>query len=81
MPQIDMLREHLAQAESHIAIGEEHLRKQRRIIAELEEHGHNTKMARELLKEFEDVQTMHVADKERVLKEIERELRRDATSA
>lgn len=61
------------------AQGEEHIRKQHRIIAELEDHGHDARTARDLLKSLEDVQTMHVADKERLEEEMKRY--RDATSA
>jgi len=77
VPHEHILREPLAQAEEHIAQGEAHLSKQRRIIADLEEHGHDTKRARDFLKELEQVQELHLADKERVARELEREIKRE----
>ena len=64
------LYEHLAIAEEHVAAGERNLARQRRIVAELERDGHNTAQALALLMYFEEVQAMHIAERDRLLREL-----------
>jgi hypothetical protein len=65
-----VLLEHLAMAERHVAEGERHIKRQHEIIAELGGDGHDTQMARELLKQFEETQTSHIAHRDRLAKEL-----------
>jgi hypothetical protein len=66
-----MIREHLAQAEQHVALGERHVRHQREIVGKLQQDGHDAQEALKLLAQFEDLQAMHVADRDRLRKELE----------
>lgn len=63
-------QEHLAQAERHVGLGEAHMAKQRAIIAELERDGHDTRAARDLLHQLEQMQELHVANRDRLRKEL-----------
>jgi hypothetical protein len=65
-----MLEEHLALAERHVTQGEQHVAKQRAIVAELERDGHDASSARELLDVFEQTQATHMADRDRLRKEL-----------
>jgi hypothetical protein len=65
-----MLKRHLAEAEEHIAVGEKNLARQRELIAKLERDKHDTAQARALLDQFEELQSMHLADRERILREL-----------
>jgi len=63
-----MIACHLAQAKSHVRLGEAHIASQRLIVAGLgavlSEHA---RQARELLDRFISMQEQHVADRERLL--------------
>ncbi|HEY1891029.1 MAG TPA: hypothetical protein VGG63_11520 [Steroidobacteraceae bacterium] len=65
-----LLKDHLAQAERHIATGERTLDQQRELIRDLERDGHDARSARALLESFEQLQTLHFADRERILDEL-----------
>lgn len=65
-----MLRDHLALAERHVAQGRKHLASQMQVIIDLENSGHDTAVARRLLVSFEDAQRMHIADRDRLKKEL-----------
>jgi hypothetical protein len=65
-----MLKEHLAQVEEHIIKGEQHLARQRELVAQLEQHGRDSDQARHLLLQFEQLQDLHIADRDRLLKEL-----------
>jgi cell division protein FtsX len=71
------LEEHLAQAERHVALGARHLVRQRVIVADLERDGHvaAAATARDLLRQFEDVQALHVSDRDRLRRELGRPYR------
>jgi GTP cyclohydrolase II len=64
------LYEHLAIAEEHVAAAERSLVRQRGIVAELERDGRNTAQALALLAYFEEVQAMHIAERDRLLREL-----------
>ncbi len=66
-----MLRKHLTQAEKHVASGEQHVRRQRELVAELERDGHDTAVAKQLLAEFERLWEMHIADRDRIQRELD----------
>jgi len=65
-----LILEHLAKAEEHVAKGEEHVRRQRELVAELARDGHDTGTARAVLGTFEELLAAHVADRERITKEL-----------
>jgi hypothetical protein len=67
-----MLKRHLAQANVHVETGRKHIVRQRKVIAKLERGGHDTKQARALLDQ-EELQAMHIADRERILRELAEE--------
>ena len=65
-----MLEEHLTMAERHVAQGERHVARQREIVAKLERHGHDTRSAKELLVQFQELQALHIADRDRLRHEL-----------
>lgn len=65
-----MWEQHLAQAEAHVARGERTIARQRQIIAELERDGHDTTAARELLVQFLGILELHVADRDRLRRDL-----------
>jgi hypothetical protein len=56
----------LQMAERHVREGEEHVAKQRRIVADLREGGHPTRVAETLLDEFEATLADHRAHLARI---------------
>ena len=66
-----MFEQHLAQAEGHISLGERHIARQRELVSELERGPYDTTEARLLLANFEEVQKMHVVDRDRLRRELE----------
>jgi hypothetical protein len=66
----ELLRENLRLAESHVELGEHHISRQRELIAGLEKSGHDVSLARALLQTFEQSQSMHIADRERLRAEL-----------
>jgi hypothetical protein len=61
-----MLAERLVQAECDIVLGESHLAHQRGLVAERWRQGLNVSEAIERLKQFEELQAMHVAERDRL---------------
>jgi len=59
-----MLEDHLAATEQQLAEVERHVAYQRELVAQLEYDGHDTAQATEILKQFEEVLAMHVADRD-----------------
>lgn len=66
----NVILEHLEQARRHVAEGERHLARQRELIADLEGSAHDVAAARQLLSQFEEMQTLHIADRDRLEKEL-----------
>ena len=66
-----MWQQHLAQAERHVTLGETHIAKQRAIVAELERDGHDARIARDLLDQLEQMQELHVADRDRLREDLD----------
>jgi hypothetical protein len=64
------LSDTLRQAQSHVAEGETHIRRQKAIIAELETDGHDSTLAREILATLEKTQALHVEGRDRLAKEL-----------
>ena len=67
------LEDHLAQAECHVIDGEQHVTRQRELVARLEQDGDTAvaSEARELLAQFVEMQAMHVADRDRLRRELD----------
>ena len=61
-----MIIDHLEQAERHVRQGAVHLQNQRALIERLETGGHDTKESRRLLQQFEEMQALHVGDRDRL---------------
>ena len=74
MPGMDrrLMTEYLAQAERHVADGEHQIACQREIIDELERDGQDTRMARDALAHFEEMQALHLADRDRLRTELQK---------
>ena len=64
------LQAHLAMAERHVAQGERHVARQREIVAELERDGHSVADSKDLLRLFMELQTLHIADRDRLVAEL-----------
>ena len=69
MDRSEQLR-HLAEAERHIASGAGHISNQERRIADLDDRGQNSTLARSLLKTFCLMQAEHIAHRDRILREL-----------
>lgn len=65
-----MLLQHLAQAERHIALGDQHLARQEALIAELDCNGHDTDGAKQVLATMRQSQALHVDARDRILGEL-----------
>jgi hypothetical protein len=65
------LLKRLAQAERHVAQGEAHIGKQEALVAELETEGHETKDALAILAMLREIQTQHILNMARLLKELQ----------
>lgn len=63
---------HLKQTLRHVAVGQRLIDRQRAVVATLDAHGRPTGIARKLLRQFEDVQAMHIADRDRLVDELSR---------
>jgi hypothetical protein len=71
----DALLQRLAQAEEHILQGERHIRRQRRIIAEFRVRSRDATLVNELLDGFNETQAMHIAERDRLQRELAEWLR------
>lgn len=65
-----IVEEHLQQARDHVALGREHLERQRVLVQRLTHDGHDGTEALKLLRTFEKTQEMHLADVARLEKEL-----------
>ena len=65
-----MIELHLASDEEHVALGAATVERQREIIVKLERDRHGTIEAQRLLVYFEEQLAMHVADRDRLRKEL-----------
>ena len=65
-----MLLAHLEQAKRHVTKGEQLLAEQRALIAERRRDGHDVAAAEELLAQFEQTQTLHLAHLSRLTNEL-----------
>jgi hypothetical protein len=65
-----MVAKHLVQAEDQVASGRRAIIRQHELILNLERDGQDAGEARRLLATFEDLQILHVAGRDRFLKEL-----------
>lgn len=65
-----MIVDHLAMAERHVKEGVYLVEKQRVLVQDLTCDGHDTTMASETLAQFEEMQAMHVAHRDRLQREL-----------
>jgi hypothetical protein len=65
-----IIKEHLAQAERHVAASEHHIERQRHVVAEQQEEGYDAREAKKLLHQFEDLLNLHIAERNRLRKEL-----------
>jgi hypothetical protein len=65
-----LLVEHLTQAARHVAAGERHVERQRRIVAHLKREGRDVREASDLLLQFEVMQALHMAEWDRLRNEL-----------
>ena len=63
-------QERLAEIERHIVEAEKRVARQREIVAKLERDGHRVTAARGLLAAFEELLSMHLADRQWVREEF-----------
>lgn len=66
----DQIAADLRQAESAVAHGERLIARQKKVIAKLQAESRPTADARELLKTFEVMQRLHVADRDRLIQDL-----------
>jgi arginine repressor len=64
----ELLERSLAQAERHVIQGERHVAHQQDLVAKLERDGHDTSQAIQLLRQFQELQALHIADHDRLRK-------------
>jgi hypothetical protein len=62
--------QHLARAEQHISQGTTHIVHQREIVARLKRYGFETASARKTLQIFEDMQRLHIQNRDRLRQEL-----------
>jgi hypothetical protein len=67
-----MWERHLAIAERHVGEARGHISHQRQIIAELEQGGHDTTMARAILTQLEATLKLHIEDRDRLQADLSR---------
>jgi len=65
-----VLLRRLVEAERHLAAYEQVVARQRHVIDRIARGGHDTTEASALLREFQGIQTTHVADRDRLRVEL-----------
>ncbi|MDR9780862.1 hypothetical protein [Rhizobium redzepovicii] len=65
-----MVEKHLQQAREHVALGGQHIARQREIVAEMTDRGVDATEAIRLLVNFEESQVMHLAHLDRLNAEL-----------
>lgn len=61
---------HLRKAQQHVALGRKLVDKQHAVLLALQADDHATDVAKELLAKLEEIQSMHIADRARLLDEL-----------
>ena len=70
---LSMVRQHLAEAEEHVALGERHIARQVQIIDELARANQLTGLAFDLLDNYCQLQVCHIAHRDRIRKQIDKQ--------
>jgi hypothetical protein len=65
-----LLEDHLSAAERQLAEVERNVANQRELVSQLERAGHDTDSATRQLEQLVEVLAMHIADRDRVRKEL-----------
>jgi hypothetical protein len=68
-----IIADRLAQSERHVAQDDGHIKKQRELIAKLEENRLDTARAEELLDTLSSLQEAHIAERDRLRGELKKE--------
>ena len=71
MPDRQMIIDHLERAERHVFEGTARVARQRQLLTELICDGLPSLQSKLLLKTFEECLAMHIADRDRLLKELD----------
>jgi hypothetical protein len=66
----ELLEKGLAKAEQCVAAAERHLANQLEFVARLERDGHDPSQAMQMLQQFQKLQALHIADRDRLRKEL-----------
>ena len=66
----ELILQHLALADEHVALGQKNIDQQMALIAELEIGGHDATRAKALLTKFLELQTTCEANRERLLQQL-----------
>jgi len=66
-----LVEQHLTVAERHVAQGQSIIVRQQKLVAQTEARGRDSVAARQLLRLFQETQAIHVADRDRLLKELD----------
>jgi hypothetical protein len=64
------IEQQLQEAKAHLALGEKHVSRQRRIVAALETGGHDASRAKDKLQTFEVTHAISVEDVTRLVQEL-----------
>lgn len=67
---LQLIRDHLAAAERHIALSDEQIARQVAIIDELERGGHSTLLAIDLLHTYQKMRATHLAHRDLIRREL-----------
>jgi len=67
-----MWQRHLAIAERHVGAARGHISHRRQIVAELEQGGHDTTMAKAILTQLEAMLKLHIEDRDRLQADLSR---------
>ena len=66
----EVLKQHLAQAQQHVDLGERRVAQLRELVAKLERDGRDPAQAKKLLSSFEKSLAQHVVDRDRIRREL-----------
>ena len=66
----DTLKQHLTEVEEQVAITAQNVARQRELAAELDRDGHDASRAKKMLEQFLEQQALHIADRDRLIKEL-----------
>jgi hypothetical protein len=66
----DTLKRHLTKVEGQVAIAAQNVARQRELVAELERDSQDASQAKKMLEQFLAQQALHIADRDRLIKEL-----------